>query len=234
MTSTDIFTLFQSNVRTFVRAMGQVEGAYPSRDLLEFRWKLIDEEMAELQDEYEAYCDETKNGGLIYPTTAMQIMKELTDLEYVVAGYGVALGFPILPVRERHVSFPENHYGFRGTMAVGLAWRELGEALEQARGAHNLALRLCGVSLRPADPCDVYRQLMFTFGVLTDAIIGFAEECGFNLVNTFLAVQKSNMSKLGPDGKPIYREDGKVLKGPNYHKPDMSVFIAGRKDVAEA
>ena len=39
--------------------------------------------------------------------------------------------------------------------------------------------------------------------------------------NIFEEIQKSNMSKLGFDGKPIYREDGKVMKGPNYFKPDI-------------
>ena len=39
--------------------------------------------------------------------------------------------------------------------------------------------------------------------------------------NIFEEIQKSNMSKLGIDGKPIYREDGKVMKGPNYFKPDI-------------
>ena len=38
-------------------------------------------------------------------------------------------------------------------------------------------------------------------------------------------VHKSNMSKLGEDGKPIYREDGKVLKGPNYQPPDLSDLV---------
>ena len=42
----------------------------------------------------------------------------------------------------------------------------------------------------------------------------------------FDEIQKSNMSKLGTDGKPIYREDGKVLKGPNYFKPDFSKLFA--------
>ena len=41
----------------------------------------------------------------------------------------------------------------------------------------------------------------------------------------FDEIQRSNMSKLGEDGKPIYREDGKVLKGPNYFKPDFSRII---------
>ena len=41
----------------------------------------------------------------------------------------------------------------------------------------------------------------------------------------FKEIQRSNMSKLGPDGKPIYREDGKVLKGPNYFKPDIAAIL---------
>ncbi len=41
----------------------------------------------------------------------------------------------------------------------------------------------------------------------------------------FDEIQRSNMSKLGEDGNPIYREDGKVMKGPNYFKPDFSKII---------
>ena len=41
----------------------------------------------------------------------------------------------------------------------------------------------------------------------------------------FEEIQRSNMSKLGSNGKPIYREDGKVLKGPNYFKPDISKIL---------
>lgn len=42
----------------------------------------------------------------------------------------------------------------------------------------------------------------------------------------FDEIQRSNMSKLGADGKPIYREDGKVMKGPNYFKPDFEKILA--------
>ena len=45
--------------------------------------------------------------------------------------------------------------------------------------------------------------------------------------DVFDEIQRSNMSKLDQDGKPIYREDGKVMKGPNYFKPDFSKIIAG-------
>ena len=41
----------------------------------------------------------------------------------------------------------------------------------------------------------------------------------------FDEIQRSNMSKLGADGKPIYREDGKVMKGPNYFKPDFEAIL---------
>lgn len=49
-----------------------------------------------------------------------------------------------------------------------------------------------------------------------------AAAIGIDLDSAVREVWESNMSKLGEDGKPIYREDGKVLKGPNYHEPDLS------------
>ena len=48
---------------------------------------------------------------------------------------------------------------------------------------------------------------------------------GIDLDECFLEVHESNMSKLGDDGKPIYREDGKVLKGPNYFEPDLGAVL---------
>lgn len=45
----------------------------------------------------------------------------------------------------------------------------------------------------------------------------------------FDEIQRSNMSKLGEDGNPIYREDGKVLKGPNYFKPNFETILSGEK-----
>ena len=48
---------------------------------------------------------------------------------------------------------------------------------------------------------------------------------GINLDNCFNEVQKSNMSKLDKDGNPIYNENGKVMKGPNYFKPDLKKFL---------
>ena len=57
-------------------------------------------------------------------------------------------------------------------------------------------------------------------------VYGTALVYGIDLDWAFQKVHESNMSKLGPDGKPIYREDGKVLKGPGYVAPDMSEFAS--------
>jgi predicted HAD superfamily Cof-like phosphohydrolase len=63
---------------------------------------------------------------------------------------------------------------------------------------------------------------------LTDILYvtyGAGHAFGIDLDKCFDEVQNSNMSKLGDDGKPIYNEIGKVMKGPNYFKPDLSKFI---------
>ena len=56
-------------------------------------------------------------------------------------------------------------------------------------------------------------------------INGMALQYGINLDDCFAEVHSSNMSKLGVDGKPILRNDGKILKGPNYFKPNLEQFV---------
>ena len=63
---------------------------------------------------------------------------------------------------------------------------------------------------------------------LTDLLVviyGAGHAYGIDLDECFKEVHRSNMSKLGEDGKPIYREDGKVLKGPNYSKPNLEAVL---------
>ena len=63
---------------------------------------------------------------------------------------------------------------------------------------------------------------------LTDILYvayGAGHAFGIDLDKCFKEVQDSNMSKLGEDGKPIYNEHGKVMKGPKYFKPDLSKFL---------
>ena len=75
------------------------------------------------------------------------------------------------------------------------------------------------------------RDIKEVADALTDILYvtyGAGHAFGINLDNCFEEVQKSNMSKLGKDNKPIYNEHGKVMKGPDYFKPDLSKFL--RKD----
>ena len=72
------------------------------------------------------------------------------------------------------------------------------------------------------------KDLLEVADALTDILYvtyGAGHAFGVNLDRCFEEVQNSNMSKLGEDNKPIYNEFGKVMKGPNYFKPNLKKFI---------
>ena len=72
------------------------------------------------------------------------------------------------------------------------------------------------------------KDLLEVADALTDILYvtyGAGHAFGINLDKCFEEVQNSNMSKLDDNGKPIYNEHGKVMKGPNYFKPDLTKFI---------
>jgi predicted HAD superfamily Cof-like phosphohydrolase len=72
------------------------------------------------------------------------------------------------------------------------------------------------------------KNLLEVADALTDILYvtyGAGHAFGIDLDKCFDEVQNSNMSKLGEDGKPIYNESGKIMKGPNYFKPDLLKFI---------
>ena len=73
------------------------------------------------------------------------------------------------------------------------------------------------------------RNIKEVADALTDILYvtyGAGHAFGNDLDKCFKEVQNSNMSKLGLDGKPIYNEKGKVMKGPNYFKPDLEKYIS--------
>jgi len=73
------------------------------------------------------------------------------------------------------------------------------------------------------------KDLLEVADALTDILYvtyGAGHAFGIDLDKCFDEVQNSNMSKLGENGKPIYNEAGKVMKGPNYFKPDLSKFVS--------
>ena len=73
------------------------------------------------------------------------------------------------------------------------------------------------------------RDLLEVADALTDILYvtyGAGHAFGIDLDKCFEEVQNSNMSKLNENGKPIYNESGKVMKGPNYFKPDLSKYVS--------
>jgi len=74
------------------------------------------------------------------------------------------------------------------------------------------------------------RDIVEVADALTDllyVVYGSGVAFGIDLNECFDEVHSSNMTKLGADGKPIHREDGKVLKGPNYRRPDLKKILFG-------
>ena len=93
---------------------------------------------------------------------------------------------------------------------------------------NNLRINLINEELEELKDAIKNNDLKETIDALTDILYvtyGAGHAFGVDLDKCFEEVQNSNMSKLGDDGKPIYNESGKVMKGPNYFKPDLLKFI---------
>ena len=91
-----------------------------------------------------------------------------------------------------------------------------------------LRLKLIKEELEELEQALNDKNLLEVADALTDILYvtyGAGHSFGINLDACFEEVQRSNMSKLGEDGKPIYNEYGKVMKGPNFSKPNLKQFI---------
>ena len=92
---------------------------------------------------------------------------------------------------------------------------------------NNLRINLIEEELNEFKEAINKKNLKEVADALTDILYvrTVQDSFGINLDKCFEEVQKSNMSKLGDDGKPIYNEHGKVMKGPKYFKPDLTKFL---------
>ena len=88
----------------------------------------------------------------------------------------------------------------------------------------NTLLSKCSKIYEPAP--EEKAKLLKEMADLQYVLSGTAVALGLDLQTAFNRVHASNMSKLDDDGKPIFREDGKVLKGPNYKEPDLLDLVA--------
>ena len=93
---------------------------------------------------------------------------------------------------------------------------------------NNLRIDLIKEELEELTEAMNNKDLLEVADALTDILYvtyGAGHAFGINLDKCFEEVQNSNMSKLDVNGKPIYNDHGKVMKGPNYFKPDLSKFV---------
>ena len=116
---------------------------------------------------------------------------------------------------------------------VGLFMKTFGQEVKttpslSSEKINNLRISLINEELEEFEAAIKNNDLKEVVDALTDILYvtyGAGYAFGINLVKCFDEVQRSNMSKLDEDGKPIYNEFGKVMKGPKYFKPDLSKFL---------
>tara|TARA_B100001250_G_C19348821_1_gene592411 strand:- start:258 stop:629 length:372 start_codon:yes stop_codon:yes gene_type:complete len=116
---------------------------------------------------------------------------------------------------------------------VGLFMKTFGQEVKNNSGLSSekinaLRLSLINEELEELKKAISDNDIVEVADALTDILYvtyGAGHAFGINLDKCFNEVQDSNMSKLGKDKKPIYNEHGKVMKGPDYFKPDLSKFL---------
>ena len=116
---------------------------------------------------------------------------------------------------------------------VGLFMKTFGQEVKVKSGfssekINKLRIDLIEEELEELKEAINKKDLKETIDALTDILYvtyGAGHAFGVNLDKCFEEVQNSNMSKLGEDGKPIFNENGKVMKGPNYFKPNLNQFL---------
>jgi len=116
---------------------------------------------------------------------------------------------------------------------VGLFMKTFGQEVKttpslSSEKINNLRISLINEELEEFNEAIRNNDLKEAADALTDILYvtyGAGHAFGINLDKCFDEVQRSNMSKLGEDGKPIYNDAGKVMKGPKYFKPDLSKFL---------
>ena len=117
---------------------------------------------------------------------------------------------------------------------VGLFMSTFGQELKKkselsTEKINSLRLSLIQEELEELTKAIKENDILEVADALTDILYvtyGAGHAFGIDLDKCFKEVQNSNMSKLGEDGKPIYNEKGKVMKGPNYFKPNLRKFVA--------
>ena len=225
MEAVKIYREFYDLVKEFNTAMGQAVDKPMTYKLAAFRLSLIEEELRELEVECSYAIKDIAEEGEVGRTTIKNLIKELADLEYVAAGFNVTFGIPLVPVFDEDYDFSKIRDYYFTEEALIHRLKDIREQIYNIREIVKKSLHEVEHEPDSYHPLYWMQESITGTSRLTQAIVDFSLSCGINLIEVFREVHKSNMSKLGDDGKPIYREDGKVIKGPNYKKPDMDRFV---------
>lgn len=189
-----------SLVAEFHRAFGQIVATTPTLpdgDVRALRMRLLDEEFGELADAIEK-------------RDVVEVADALADICYIACGttdvYGIRPDDHTLPFHDAPgiPAFPGN--------------------VNRVYDARN-AVRTAVAAVWQAESENDLHQLAAALQMTVNACFLVAAMFRIPLRDVFDEVHSSNMSKLGPDGKPIKREDGKFLKGPNYFKADIPSIL---------
>ena len=209
------------SVKKFMKTFGQEVKTKPelSNDKInDLRISLINEELEELKKAIE-------------DNDILEVADALTDILYVAYGAGHAFGIDL------DKCFNEVQESNRSNMTnfekVGIFMKTFGQEVKTKAELSNnkineLRISLINEELEELKKAIEDNDILEVADALTDILYvayGAGHAFGIDLDKCFNEVQESNMSKLGPDGKPIYNESGKVMKGPNYFKPDLSKFL---------
>lgn len=146
------------------------------------------------------------------------------DPEALVKEFHEVYGMPDLLEEEESATLD---IGDRLHMRMSLILEEVTELVEAVYGVESAAL-LEGILEEILETDRENRDLVETADALADlvyVIYGMALETGISLPSVLGEVQRSNMSKLMPDGSVRRREDGKILKGPNFSEPDIAFAL---------
>lgn len=137
-------------------------------------------------------------------------MSNHTDNLALVADFMKAMGQPVCQ-------------DFGDMQGIDLGIDLIGEEFWELRDEAE-ALSLCWLECKDV-PDDIKKRFTKELADLLYVTYWLAARIGIDLDAAFRLIHQSNMSKLGPDGKAIKREDGKVLKGPNYRPPDLTHIV---------
>jgi predicted HAD superfamily Cof-like phosphohydrolase len=206
-------------VLEFHRTYGQPIRTEPVYDIPE---KLLRSEL--ILEEASEFWEANKQNDLV------EMADALADLVYVAAGaaitHGVDLessfgGLEQSPAEVLKVVHKRQKQKIRPFPTLNVLTRNMtASGLNKAAVAYDNYVR----NNAEGDP-DQIRSLLTT---IVSSCYFASFSLGIDLDDVLEEVQRSNMSKLGEDGKPIYRADGKVLKGPNFSQPDIATVLRGQ------